>query len=63
VEEGLGRYAILDECTSAVSSEMERRMYAICLEYDITYITISHKIAVGVEVVVRVAPFKAEHRG
>jgi hypothetical protein len=27
---------VLDECTSAVSSEMERRLYAICLEHGIT---------------------------
>ena len=39
------RFAILDECTSAVSSEMEREMYRICRNNKITYITISHRPA------------------
>jgi ABC-type uncharacterized transport system fused permease/ATPase subunit len=39
------RFAILDECTSAVSREMERRLYAICEEHSITYVTISHRPA------------------
>eukprot|EP01051_Picozoa_sp_SAG22_P002810 SAG22_NODE_129_length_18679_cov_40.656028_9_plen_114_part_00 len=39
------KYAVLDECTSAVSSEMERKMYQICLEHGITYVTISHRPA------------------
>ena len=33
------------ECTSAVSSEMEREMYRICRQHRITYITISHRPA------------------
>ena len=39
------KFAILDECTSAVSSEMEIRLYQICEDYGITYITISHRPA------------------
>eukprot|EP00943_MAST-04B_sp_MAST-4B-sp1_P009537 g9537.t1 len=39
------KFAILDECTSAVSSEMEIRLYKICQNYGITYITISHRPA------------------
>ena len=38
-------YAILDECTSAVSSDMERMLYKICAEKAITCITISHRPA------------------
>jgi hypothetical protein len=26
------KYAILDECSSAISAEMERRLYRICME-------------------------------
>eukprot|EP00039_Didymoeca_costata_P029327 m.24190 g.24190 ORF g.24190 m.24190 type:complete len:1249 (-) comp7584_c0_seq1:100-3846(-) len=37
------KYAILDECTSAVSGEMESQLYRICRELRITYITISHR--------------------
>lgn len=33
-------YAILDECTSAVSSAMEQRLYEICRARGITCITI-----------------------
>ena len=39
------KFAILDECTSAVSSEMEIRLYQICQDLGITYITISHRPA------------------
>jgi ABC-type uncharacterized transport system fused permease/ATPase subunit len=39
------RFAILDECSSAISSEMERRLYRICKEQKITYITIAHRPA------------------
>lgn len=37
------QYAILDECTSAVSGAMERTLYDICRNMGITYITISHR--------------------
>jgi ABC-type uncharacterized transport system fused permease/ATPase subunit len=38
-------FAILDECTSAVSGEMEVRLYKeICTKLKITYITISHRL-------------------
>jgi ABC-type uncharacterized transport system fused permease/ATPase subunit len=37
------QYAILDECTSAVSGAMERMLYDICRSMNITYITISHR--------------------
>ena len=36
-------FAILDECTSAVSSEMEINLYRICEKLKVTYITISHR--------------------
>eukprot|EP01052_Picozoa_sp_SAG31_P012968 SAG31_NODE_770_length_12217_cov_2.855174_4_plen_442_part_00 len=39
------KFAILDECTSAVSSEMERRLYEICRKLRIAYVTISHRPA------------------
>ena len=42
------QFAVLDECTSAVSSEMERRLYEICLQHQITYVTISHRPALQV---------------
>ena len=35
------RYAILDECSSAISTEMEQRLYRIVRELGITYITIA----------------------
>ena len=38
-------YAILDECTSAVSGAMERELYAICAEMGVSFITISHRPA------------------
>ena len=37
------KFAILDECTSAVSRQMEHTLYQICKELEITYITISHR--------------------
>jgi ABC-type uncharacterized transport system fused permease/ATPase subunit len=42
------RYAILDECSSAISAEMERRLYRICQQNSITYITIAHRPALRV---------------
>ena len=41
------RFAILDECSSAISSEMERRLYRICREHSITFITIVSAATVG----------------
>lgn len=38
-------FAILDECTSAVSQLMERNLYDICQDRGITCITISHRPA------------------
>lgn len=38
-------FAILDECTSAVSHVMERKLYDLCQARDITCITISHRPA------------------
>lgn len=38
-------FAILDECTSGVSSDMERRLYRLCADRNITCITISHRPA------------------
>lgn len=37
------RYAILDECSSAITADMERRLYRICLENEVTYVTIAHR--------------------
>ena len=37
------RFAILDECSTAISSEMERQLYALCKERGITFITIAHR--------------------
>ena len=39
------KYAILDECTSAVSLAMEERLFVTCLRIGITVITISHRPA------------------
>lgn len=39
------KYAILDECTSAVSLEMEKRLFITCRRMGITLITISHRPA------------------
>eukprot|EP00051_Salpingoeca_urceolata_P007072 m.93906 g.93906 ORF g.93906 m.93906 type:complete len:1288 (+) comp15107_c1_seq1:555-4418(+) len=38
-------FAILDECTSGVSVAMEARLYQLCVKYNITCITISHRPA------------------
>lgn len=38
-------YAVLDECTSAVSLKMELRLFKLCRELGITLITISHRPA------------------
>jgi ABC-type uncharacterized transport system fused permease/ATPase subunit len=43
------KFAILDECTSAVSGEMEDRLYKICKELKVTYITISHRPTLKVQ--------------
>jgi len=37
------RFAILDECTSAVSDEIEDKIYETCHELDITIFTVSHR--------------------
>jgi ABC-type uncharacterized transport system fused permease/ATPase subunit len=37
------RFAILDECSSAITSDMEQRMYKVCDDEKITYITIAHR--------------------
>lgn len=37
------KFAILDECSSAVSIEMEARMYSKAKEMNITLITVSHR--------------------
>jgi ABC-type uncharacterized transport system fused permease/ATPase subunit len=39
------KFAILDECTSAVSLEMEAALYKECKSMSITYITICHRPA------------------
>lgn len=39
------RYAILDECSSAITAHMEQNLYKICLQADITYVTIAHRPA------------------
>lgn len=39
------KYAILDECTSAVSLQMEERLFLTCRRMGITLITISHRPA------------------
>lgn len=39
------RFAILDECTSAVTREMEQRLYSYCVSQRISYITIAHRPA------------------
>ena len=36
-------FAILDECTSAVSDEVEDKMYETCREMGITLFTVSHR--------------------
>ncbi|GMT15001.1 hypothetical protein PFISCL1PPCAC_6298, partial [Pristionchus fissidentatus] len=37
------RYAILDECTSAVSVDVEGAMYSLCRQLNITLFTVSHR--------------------
>jgi ABC-type uncharacterized transport system fused permease/ATPase subunit len=37
------RYAILDECTSAVSDEIEDKIYETCKKLGITIFTVSHR--------------------
>lgn len=37
------KYAILDECTSAVSMDIERIMYSYAMELKITLLTVSHR--------------------
>ena len=37
------RFAVLDECTSAVSPEMEQRMYTIAQDYGISLISVCHR--------------------
>ncbi|KAF9347817.1 hypothetical protein BGX34_002860 [Mortierella sp. NVP85] len=37
------RYAILDECTSAVSMEVEKIMYTHCMKLGISLLTVSHR--------------------
>jgi ATP-binding cassette, subfamily D (ALD), member 3 len=36
-------FAILDECTSAVSSEVENKIYETCRTLGITIFTVSHR--------------------
>jgi ATP-binding cassette, subfamily D (ALD), member 3 len=37
------QFAILDECTSAVSVDVEGRMYSKCRELGVTLFTVSHR--------------------
>ena len=37
------KYAILDECTSAVSSEVEDELYSTCAKIGITLFSVSHR--------------------
>jgi len=37
------QFAILDECTSAVSMDVEGAIYALCRERGITLFTVSHR--------------------
>eukprot|EP00405_Crypthecodinium_cohnii_P007848 CAMPEP_0206422120 /NCGR_PEP_ID=MMETSP0324_2-20121206/1888_1 /ASSEMBLY_ACC=CAM_ASM_000836 /TAXON_ID=2866 /ORGANISM="Crypthecodinium cohnii, Strain Seligo" /LENGTH=1438 /DNA_ID=CAMNT_0053886413 /DNA_START=91 /DNA_END=4407 /DNA_ORIENTATION=- len=39
------KFAILDECTSAVTGEVERRLYDLCARLGISCITIAHRPA------------------
>ena len=38
--------AFLDECTSAVSEEVEDSLYEGCAELDITLVTVSHRVSI-----------------
>ena len=38
-------FAVLDECTSAVSLKMERRLFRVCRQLGISLVTISHRPA------------------
>lgn len=40
------RFAILDECTSAVDLDVEKRIYEVCAEKGITVMTIAHRKSV-----------------
>jgi ABC-type uncharacterized transport system fused permease/ATPase subunit len=37
------KFAILDECTSAVSEEVEGKIYETCSQLGITLFTVSHR--------------------
>ena len=37
------KFAILDESTSALDIEKEKKMYHLCQEYNITYISVGHR--------------------
>lgn len=37
------QFAVLDECTSAVSLDVENTLYTTAKEYDITLFTVSHR--------------------
>eukprot|EP01051_Picozoa_sp_SAG22_P012762 SAG22_NODE_1357_length_4629_cov_10.880922_1_plen_744_part_10 len=37
------KYAILDECSSAISTEMEQRLYRMVNDLKVTYVTIAHR--------------------
>ena len=39
------QFAVLDECTSAVSADVEERLYRVAKERGITSITISQRLA------------------
>eukprot|EP01052_Picozoa_sp_SAG31_P021293 SAG31_NODE_1639_length_7669_cov_13.434082_6_plen_143_part_00 len=39
------KFAILDECSSAITTHMEQRLYHLCQKDEITYITIAHRPA------------------
>jgi ABC-type uncharacterized transport system fused permease/ATPase subunit len=41
----VGRFAVLDECTSAVSIDVERKLFALAKELDITLVAISQRLS------------------